>query len=164
MNILLTISSFVIENYYEVKSENSWITWNKQSNLVFDVLLCKYLWRSVLLPLKEKCIISNLQSLKITTIPFNALSFKAEKMREIPLDRFYSKLKGLFHFRKHEHSFRRKERAQRKSPTYHAVMHHCLNTIKITPDTTWGFSAELQSLVHQSLDVQWKKEIPCKTS
>lgn len=36
------------------------------------------LMKSVLLSLKEKCIIPDLQSLKIT-IPFKALSFKAEK-------------------------------------------------------------------------------------
>lgn len=118
------------------------------------------LMKSGLLSLKEKCIIPNLQSLKITTIPFNAFSFKAEKKREIPFDRFYSKLKDLFQFRKHEHSFRRKGRAQRKSPTYHAIMYHCLNTIKITPEATRGFSAELQRLVHQSLDIQMEERNP----
>lgn len=117
------------------------------------------LMKSVLFSLKEKCIIPNLQSLKIT-IPFKALSFKAEKMKEIPFDRFYSKLKDLFQFRKHEHSFRRKGRAQRKSPTYHAIMHHCLNAIKITPEATRGFSAELQRLVHQSLDIQMEERNP----
>lgn len=127
---------------------------------MFNILLCKCLMKSVLLSLKEKCIIPNLQSLKITTIPFNALSFKAEKMREIPFDRSYSKLKDLFQFRKHERSFRRKRRAQRKSPTYHAIMHHCFNTIKITPEATQGFSAELQRLVHQSLDNQMEERNP----
>lgn len=92
------------------------------------------LMKSVLLCLKEKYIIPDLQSLKITTIPFNALSFKAEKMRKFPFDGFYSKLKDLFQFRKH--SFRRKRRAQRKSLTYHAIMRHCLNITKITPEIT----------------------------
>lgn len=131
---------------------------------MFNITLClisllwKCLWWKAFCFLKEKCIIPDLQSLKNTTIPFNALSFKAEKITEISFDTFYSKLKDLFQFRKHEHTFRRKKRIQRKSPTY--VMHHCLNTIKITPEATWGFSAELQRLVHQSLDIQMEVRNP----
>lgn len=51
-----------------------------------------------------------------------------------------------------------KKEFREKSPTY--ALHHCLNTIKITPEATWGFSAELQRLVHQSPDIQMEVRNP----
>lgn len=119
--MLLTISCSVIECFCAVKSANSFELLQANSPILFNITLClisqlwKCLWWKAFCFLKEKCVIPNLQSQKNTTIPFNALSFKAEKIKEIPFDTFYSKLKDLFQFRKHERTFRRKKnRIQRK--------------------------------------------------
>lgn len=130
--------------------------------------------KNVLVSLKAKIIIRDLQSLKIATTPLNAFIFKAKankqtikkkKKRQIPIGNLHSKLKDLVLFRKKKIIFpsERKEELREKAPhipACHVIMHHCLNTIKIASEFTWGFSAELQKLAHQSQDIQMEESNP----
>ena len=92
--------------------------------------------KNVLVSLKAKIIIRDLQSLKIATTPLNAFIFKAkankqtnkQTKRQIPIGNLHSKLKDLILFRKKKSSFPQKERknSEKKPLTSQRVMLLCI--------------------------------------